>query len=303
LFEQRFRRKLRSWPPGVASDVVAYMGRSRPGDGANDSGERLWSLLPRWLLDDRRFAAAAHRRPGWIDDILWAQYCLFLFVRIHDDLFDGQAQQRSLVFVADEMLLEAQNTLARRSTAARFWQLFRQNVALTLRGILRADAIQQRRGAMNGRTVTAYADVSAVFKVAIAAVCVGSGRMREFRALSRFADEIAIAEQILDDLFDVDEDLARSRYNFAANCLLIGQLSEGIDAERITRELLLGQGVGAVFQKVRRHLDRAADAVAPLRLAPAIRYVDAFRRGVDDLRQQLHATRAAYVFEDLRASG
>ena len=302
LLEQRVARKLRSWPQAVADDVAAYLGQSRSGAGGpRDDGERLWSMLPRWLLDDRRFAAAAHRRRGWLDDILWAQYCLFLFVRIHDDLFDGQTQKRSLLFVADELLVESESTLARHISAGPFWQLFRESVATTLQGILKVDACQQRPGAMSRRSLALYADVSAIFKVGTAAVTVGSGRMREFRHLGRFSDEMAIAEQILDDLFDVEEDLARERYNFAANRLLGGDPARVAGrADRLAREVLFGDGVSALLQTVHQHLDRAGAAIAPLRLAPAARYVDAFRRGVDELRKQVHAARVAHIFRNVR---
>ena len=299
--EQRFSRNLRAWPRGVVKDVVAYLGKSRKaGVDREDRAERFWSLFPRWLLDDPRFAPARGDRRRLLNDILWAQYCLFLFVRMHDDLFDGQAQSPSLLFVADQLLIECETTLARHFPDMPFWRLFRNSLNTTLQGILKVDALQQRPGAMNRRSLTLYADVSAIFKVGAGAVCVGSSRLREFTQLSRFADEIAIAEQILDDLFDVDEDLARARYNFAANDLLAGDAAK-VDgrAERLARKVLFGDGVGSLLDTVREHLDRADAAIAPLHLAPAVAYVDSFRRGVGEFGRQVHYARVAHVFQGM----
>jgi hypothetical protein len=313
LLERRFARNLRSWPRAVGKDVVAYLGKSRHETAdrqdraltgattGQDRGERFWSLLPRWLFDDPRFAPTGRDRRRLLNDILWAQYCLFLFVRIHDDLFDGQARSPSLLFVADQLLVESETTFAKHFPDAAFWRLFRQSLNTTLQGILKVDALQQHPSSMNGRALRLYADVSAIFKVGAAAVCVGSGRMGEFRLLSRFSDEIAIVEQILDDLLDVEEDLARARYNFAANELLAGAPADADRrAERLARTVLLGDGVGVLLKRVRKHLDRADAAIAPLRLAPAAAYVDTFRRGVDGFGQHVHQARVAHVFQGLK---
>ena len=177
LVERRLARYLRAWPPAVAEEVIAYLGG--PATEADDNGggeERFWSLLPRWLAADRRFVAIPPRR-AWLNDIVWAQYCLFLFVRIHDDLFDRQAHSSSLVFVADQLLLEAETTFAKHRPDAAFWRLFRANLTTTLAGILKVDALQRRPRAMKTSALVLHASVSAIFKVGAAAICVDAHRI------------------------------------------------------------------------------------------------------------------------------
>jgi hypothetical protein len=301
LLERRFAVLLCSWPDAIVGDIVAYLSKS-PDDVADDArgAERFWTELPRWLTADRRFAGSKHIDRRWLSDILWAQYCVFLFVRIHDDLFDGQARTPSLLFVADALLLESQRTLAKHFPHGPFWPLFRKCLEATIHGIMEVDARQQRPGAMNERSLALYADVSAIFKIGSAAVCVRSGRMREFRRLSVFADEIAIAGQILDDVLDVQEDLARARYNFAANQLLAGDGVTPHDrAARLAQSVLFDDGAGRLLDVAGKHLDRAAAAIAPLRLAPASEYVGTFRRSLDEFRRRIHYARVEHVFRSV----
>ena len=301
LLERRVAVLLRSWPEAIVSDIVGYLSGS-PDDvsGAAKGAERFWTELPRWLTADRRFASAKHIDRRWLNDILWAQYCLFLFVRIHDDLFDGQARTPSLIFVADALLLESERTLAKHFPDGPFWPLFRKCLETTIRGIMEVDARQQRPGALNERSLALYADVSAIFKIGGAAVCVRSGRMREFRRLSVFADDIAIAGQILDDVLDVQEDLARGRYNFAANQLLAGDdVSSDDIAGRLAQSVLFDDGVGRLLDVAGKHLDRADAAIAPLRLASAAAYVGTFRRSLDAFRRRIHNARVEHVFRSV----
>jgi hypothetical protein len=299
LVEKRLARYLRKWPPAVAEEVVAYLGR--PATDAVDrhhGEERFWSLLPRWLASDRRFVATP-RRHTWLNDILWAQYCLFLFVRIHDDLFDRQTDSPALVFVADQLLLVCETTLARHQPAVAFWPLFRASVSTTLAAILEVDALQRQPRAMKASSLVLHARVSDIFKIGAAAICVDARRMRDFRHISRCADELAIAEQILDDLFDIEEDVVRGRYTFVANTLLgDGTVTDEWRAS-VAQQILFGDGVGAILDRAATHVDRARTAIDRLRLVPASRYLENFRRRLDELRPVIHRARVEHVFRDL----
>jgi hypothetical protein len=303
LIETRLARHLRRAPAVVATEVYEYLARSTAGAAAGrNNPERFWSLLPRWLLEDARFAAG----PGGaarLNDILWAQYCLVLFVRIHDDLFDQQAAPGAILFVADQLLLESETTLAKHAPDHAFWRIFRATVSTTLAGILKADALQRQPGAMNAKALRLHAEVSSIFKVGAAAICVGAGRMREFRHISRCADELAIAEQLLDDLFDIEEDVARGRYTFVANQLCTGR-DGAIDLHSGPgHQVPFGDGIAAVLHRATQHVTRARRAIDRVGLAPAMRYLDAFKRRLEQLRPAIHRARVAHVFRDIIATG
>jgi hypothetical protein len=199
--------------------------------------------------------------------------------------------------VADALLVESQRTLAKHFPQGPFWPLFHTCLEATIRGIMEVDERQRRPGAMNRRSLSLYADVASIFKVGCAAVCVRSGRMTAFRRVSDFADEISIAGQILDDMLDVQEDLARARYNFAANQLLrAGSVNADGCADRIARALLFDDGAGQLLKEASQHLDRADAAIAPLLLGEAMEYVGTLRLNINAFRQRIHVARVEHVF-------
>src|SRR2546427_2364648 len=68
--------------------------------------------LPDWLtIPVQLHEAWASERTGKpvadLGDVLWAQYALFLYIRLQDDLLDRQQQDLRLLFVADRFLLES----------------------------------------------------------------------------------------------------------------------------------------------------------------------------------------------------
>jgi hypothetical protein len=51
-----------------------------------------WRLLPSMLAEGYRHNSGRARLPkGFLRDVRWGQYCLYLFIRFQDDLFDGQS--------------------------------------------------------------------------------------------------------------------------------------------------------------------------------------------------------------------
>jgi len=258
-------------------------------------------LLPRWLLGHPRYAARGPRRdPGFLIDVLWGQYCLFLFVRFHDDVFDDQSRSRSLLFVGDLLLMESERTFAKHLSDAAFWKLFRESVETSIQGILRVDALQRSPGAMNLESARVYADVDAIFKVGAAAVCIKRRWTKDLLALFAFADELAIASQIIDDLQDIEEDLRGRRFNFAASRLGIDRDLQDVGAStRLAQTVLIDDGIGLLADDVEHHLDRAATVIAPVELTRATAYVDKLRRELDAFRQSLHRTRVEHVLGSL----
>src|SRR5207244_2505089 len=112
MLERRLAAYIKSWPPTIGRDLSMYSeARRRPASGRRSARrDRYWTSLPVWLLKHPRFAAPRRGGHAFLEDILWGQYCLFLFVRIHDDLFDRQAQSPALLFMADGLLVESRRS-------------------------------------------------------------------------------------------------------------------------------------------------------------------------------------------------
>lgn len=291
----RLRRAVGRWPTPAARALEPYLTpatRDWPRHGS--SVERpYWVRLPHWLHAQTPARGRPQIARRALGDILWGQRALFLFVRIHDDLFDGQASAPGLVYAADLLLLESARAFAGH-VDDRFWPVFHGSVSTTLTAILEVDTLQRRAEGMPSGSARLYARVSAIFKVGSAAVLQLQGRSRHLAAVSRFADEVAVADQIVDDLVDLEEDLRRGRLNYVASRLLRhrtdGQRATGDPRARIA-VAIEGGGLVSAVEDVRRRLARARRAVAPLRLHDAERYLAALDVHVAALGDHLHRVR------------
>jgi hypothetical protein len=285
-------------PPDVVAEVKQYL-RSHEGSGdTREAGqaERYWTSLPAWLLDHPRFRRRAPADPEFLRDVLWGQYCLFLVVRMHDDLLDGQARSPALVFVADSLLVESERSFARHLQGSAFWSLYRTLLDTTLRAVLAVDALQRRPGGLQPETVSKYSEVAAIFKVGSAAVCAKCRRMDDFVSVRQFADHLAVANQIVDDVRDVQEDLDRGRFNFAAAHFgLIDAASPSDHRRAIAQSVLLNDGMGSLIDLIKGHYQAALSAVRQLRLDPAIAFVERACRDLELFAGHVHRSRVRFL--------
>ena len=53
--------------------------------------------MPGWIAKEKKTNVLNDQK--FLEDILWAQYCIFLSVRILDDIYDKQAKDSNLIFV------------------------------------------------------------------------------------------------------------------------------------------------------------------------------------------------------------
>lgn len=298
FLERRLSAYLKTRPAAVVDEVRGYFRAGEPTKDASRSAraDRYWTLLPGWLLRHPRFAARAHADRGFLRDVLWGQYCLFLFIRIHDDLLDGQAHSPALLFVADSLLVESERSLAKHLQRAPFWELFRDLLDTTLRAVLDVDALQRRPGGMRLETLGKYGDVSAIFRVGSAAVCAKCRRMDDFQHVSAFAHHLAVANQIVDDVRDVQEDLDRGRFNFAATHFgLDGVASPAEHNRAIGRSVLLDDGIGSLIALVKGHYDAALAEIQLIGLDPAAAFVKRAQRKLARFAREVHRSRVRYL--------
>lgn len=283
LILRRTRRLVRSWPAATQAVAAGYF-RTRPLRRARSEAP-YWLLLPRWL----NARLCVHTREA-LDDILWAQYCLFAFVRLQDDVVDGQATSARLVFVANEFLVESERTFWRHVPDASFWTLFRASLAETSRGILETAAMQRRPRAGHEPLLACAARVAAVFRVGSAAVCLPAGARADFARVVRFVHHASIAGQLVDDFEDVAEDLADGRLNAAARLIARGdRVSPRSTPAVMPWTLPLRKNVESVVALVRSHTGQALAAIEPLQIADVRRYARRTRAELQALERTLRA--------------
>lgn len=280
-----------SRPEATRFVIVSSLGDDLQGEPSNDT-ERYWLLLPQWL---GRLLQPRRRRA--VNEILWGQYCLFAFVSMQDEVLDSQTSSPDVMFAAYEFLAEAERVFARQVSDKRFWGYYRESLARTARGILTANAIQRGGPGPIEPLLSSYAAQSGIFKLGSAAICLPCGARAVFQRVSRFADHLAIAGQLLDDLEDLREDLADGRLNAAGRLLVpdAGARSPDID-RRVAEALFAGESVAALLGRIRRHVRDASSALEPLAFPGARRYVSAIRADLVEAEAALHRARVAGVF-------
>ena len=293
FFASRVKGTVRSWPAGMKDDLLQRLGLSRGSRGVADprlhagrNDQPYWILLPFWLAEKyhgRHYRRALGRRV--LDDILWGQYCLFLFIRLQDDLFDRHTDRASLLYPSDLFLLEAERTFSRHfPKGSQFWKIYRDCIEKTLFAIVIGDNMERRPVRNRGRLLEALGGTSTICNVGPAALCGMAGRFRDFKRVTTFSTEMMKAGAIVDDIEDMEEDLRRGRFNYAASFFLrgfrMGEAWKTKALRRVRRESVHGRGPSPLFLQIHRHLDAAEAAMRPFAVPAALEYLRSFRRSV-----------------------
>ncbi len=259
--------------------------------------------IPIWL-----HAALGDRRTGRRDlaGALWGQYALFLHVRLQDDLLDGRYDDLRLLFIADLLLLESLEAFQRLpGLDERFWAFYGDCLRRTIEGGYRVGALERRPGAFRTRDLALHARVNSIFKVGAAAVAWLHGREPDLAWISRLQDQLAITNQIEDDLRDLPSDLRSGRYTWVANTLLGARAGERITrrhaARRLAGALLRPERGARIVAQLRRSARAAAAAVPPSAPRAIHELVRAIEAAPGKLERRMHEARVRWLFGKLRA--
>lgn len=305
LIRARVYRRARDLPPSLRRDFGKYLHRARKAQatrtavGARTQDPAYWLVLPGWLAHG---GIGAHKRPQRVlGDVLWGQYCLYLAIRIKDDLFDQQARSKNLSIVADGFMAESRRAFEKYfEERSSFWSGYQRCIETTNAAIRQIDALQRADTTSASQLLREYAKQSAVFKVGSLAVCTMSGSGEIFARISSFADHMAIASQIIDDLQDITEDLKQKRLNYAARVVLQNAktVPQGASTilKRIAGGFLYGDGLQTIFGEVRSRLRLAGEALGSLRLPESSAYLSSYNAVLNVLEQHLHRERVQWVF-------
>jgi hypothetical protein len=216
-------------------------------------------------------------------ELQWAQYCLFLFIRFQDDIFDGQSQDKVAVYAADQCLFEADRIFAKHfAPQSWFWREYRECLRITTQSIVEVDALQRSPDTRPEELLDGYARVSAVLKVGSAAVCAHYGNKRAYRRVSLFCDEMAKAGQIIDDLRDLEEDMSRKRYNYVANDLRRSEMEmpRRLRSNELMNRLRMLATMERIREEVKTHVLKAGEIIAPLKIPEIPKYLSKYVESV-----------------------
>ncbi len=289
---ERLQRLTSSWPPPMRAGMKRYV-RSRTIQSLNmtNGPPPHYVQFSIWLLRCfKRKLSGSDRR--FLADVLWGQFCLYLAFRMQDDLLDHETGADWLILISDLLQLEAVRTFSMHfSSDSRFWSLYFESLESTIQGVVRVDTLQRSRVGRVATLLKGYARVCAFFTIGAAAVCVRFSRMKEFQHAVIFWNEMAIAGQLLDDVGDLDEDWRRGRFNSSVRIMLRKELSarsgNGVALSDVKCALAAG-GIDRIARMVLHRIDRAEEALRPIRGKspyPGFRH---YRTNIDRMRRAMH---------------
>jgi hypothetical protein len=285
-------RLVRRWDRETKEDLRRYIGRwplARPHAGQKRGpNSPIWLLLPELLANDYQLTNR-RRNPErrFLSDVLWGQLSAFLALKIQDDLFDGQLDGRSFLWIANEFLLDSRRAFQPHfGTSIRFWDFYDRAISTTCGAILRVDRNQSDRAPKFRSIAQWYPSMYEVCKIATWAVCLKAGRLGSFQNASRFLDELTLTGQLIDDLEDIGEDLHRGRVNAAAAFLISGSRSKRkLGAKGDAATILRRDALLRFFRLLHRHVNRAQKIMRPRRHPQLARFLASYEKSLQTFEE------------------
>ena len=249
-----------------------------------------WLLTPEWLADSFGLTSREAGR-GLLAELCWIQYCVYALFRIQDDLVDGDTRDTKLAVQANHLLVEAGRCSARHfGGSSPFWDVFQKTIDTTSRTILRLDDLQRSPGRPPGIERQLYAELSACLKIASAGVTLAAGRESDWeKRISPALDNVAVAAQIVDDLWDLRDDLASGQINYAAWYLsrpVFGATPDAI-ATTVASNLVTTDRLAGLLGEAVEEMDEAIERLGP-EMCPCFHaYLNDYRNDVIKLGERI----------------
>ena len=303
--ESGLKRIVRGWHPALLHSFERYASsrgrlahRARSQQGNADP---YWLLVPQWLV--ARYPGRRRSDQRFLRDALCGQFCTFLALKIHDDVFDGHVQDRSLIFATDYLFLSARDAFTPYfSATSSFWPFFDSSLRRTLSAIIETDH-SQLHGYGPPSSVAALArEGYASCNIAAYAVCLRLKRVSVFHKLARCTDELAFVGQLLDDFEDLQADFQRGRVNYAAWFLLGRSVNRRRNVmQQVAREIVVNGSADRFFKMLQRHLQRAGEIAETVGMPELVDYVRRYRKALEASETLLHRQRVQMVFDMMKA--
>lgn len=255
-----------------------------------------WFSVSSWLVESKVIQKQNNK---FVDDILWAQFCIFLSVRILDDIYDKQAKNSNLVFIPLLLQLEADRQFAKYFPKdSTFWKRKNEFQQKTLISIILVNKLQRNRKTDLKDLLQAYANVAAIFKIGITAIYELEKDIKRLRLFYRFADELAIISQLFDDFYDIPEDLKLDKINSAVR-IILDNISTGIIdglTDKVAQALQYKDGFNNLAVEIRKHIKIASGIAQQLKIQEALFHVQSFEKALKSLEMKQHKKRVEFFF-------
>ncbi len=279
MVEELLSPVLDSWPPQLAVGFRSYWAdHYEPG-----SSPPFWLTLPETIYEGGRLGRPVLRSDATAQ-LIRGQLCLYFGIRILDDLLDGHALRGLLSLLPNIFLLEGERCFEMvPGLSTTFISTYRDAVRTTLAGIVRVDGLHRDPEADVESLLEAHAQVDAVLSVGTTAALELTGRQGEILRMQVFFQEMGKASQILDDICDMEEDLAAGKINVPLRIALgpsrCGERS--LEDIRTSYAAMLNDSWKSAVEEVAEECFRRAEEVsADLRFFPGDKYIAGYRAAI-----------------------
>ena len=303
IIQPRLRRFLRTLQSELRTSLRLYLRTSSGRRSLRIRGieaSPFWLQLPLWVASHGGNQKGNRLNAYFLANVTWAQFCVFLSIKIQDDLFDGHTNNQKLMYPATILLLEAQRSLLTHfSDGSPFWPFYSLSLRQTYSAILETDRTQLKGPVSDVRIAQIYSKGYSACKISLFAVCLKARRLALFPQLSALMDELAVIGQLMDDFEDIEKDLKRGRLNYAAHYLLgrpkRTSAERSVLLNRIERNMLLKGTAEGFFEMLRRHLHNASHICKRLKIREITNCVFSFEKTIDATASSLHHQRVALL--------
>ncbi len=306
-FNTRLEKKAGLWPKEQAERLRDYLKSSNVyllRDRITNKLKELpyWISLPCWL--HYKWSADNSISTNYsLEDLLWAQFCVYLSIKISDDELDGQTNITSSEPISKLLLAEAESTLSNYFSAnTNFWEYFYNYLNETNSAITRINKLQHNWCLETGQLNKEYYFLSSVLKIATVAIFSINNKQNEFLHADNYLDEMSAGGQILDDFWDYEEDLLSGKLNYASRIMLDDfplNLSKEELIEKIVESFIRTNKHKIVFDLVRSHYNKAHDAAKVYNLVREDKYHSVELMRLKKQENKIHHDRVWSVLGDI----
>ncbi|MHB8906097.1 MAG: hypothetical protein ACYC4T_04580 [Melioribacteraceae bacterium] len=306
-FNSRLEKKAGLWPKEQAERLKDYLKSSNVyllRDRITNKLKELpyWISLPCWL--HYKWSADNSISTNYsLEDLLWAQFCVYLSIKISDDELDGQTNITSSEPTAKLLLTEAESTLSNYFSAnTNFWEYFYNYLNETNSAIVKTNELQRNWSLETDELNKEYYSLASVLKIGTLALFIANNKLHEYESADNYLIEMSTGGQILDDLLDYEEDLLSGKLNYAARIMLDGfplNLSKEELIEKIVESFIRTNKHKIVFDLVRSHYNKAHDAAKVYHLVREDKYHSVELMRLKKQENKIHYDRVWSVLGDI----
>ena len=261
-----------------------------------------WFILPSEILS-KFFKSdfSSENNMKFLHDSLWAQYCTFMFIRIKDDVIDSNEKNELLILISDQFLFEAEETLLNyfeRSNS--FWKIFYQLLKETTKAIYEKANLEKLFQQSSDDIIHFSGREASVLNIGTAAVCSKYNKLKEFQLLKKMTYHLVISRQIIDDLFDIEEDLKIGKYNYAASLFFnnnLAEISNSTEAVKVlSKSTIYSEGINVLFDDINKSVEIAELLAKLLELPLIITLIANYRIYIKSISNSFFQQRLKKIF-------